>query len=381
MGSRCSRSGLGLVMMGGVAFSHRGGDRSQQFLLPPSVDEWLPEDHLARFVAATVDRLDLGAFARPHRDDGKGRRSYDPEMLVGLVLLAWCEGVRSSRKIETRCIEHIPFRWITGNEAPDHTTICRFVKDRAAEIDDLFVQVLRLALAAGMGRLGVVSIDGTTVGADASPLMSKSRSWLENEVVRIREQHVANDAADDERFGDRRGDELPPDLADPASRDARIVEALAQLEAEDAAAEAAYEAKEAERKRNAKSGRPAKPPKPTARKANITDPDCRVMRSHWGFGPGYNAQAGVSEDQLIVAADVTQDRADNAQFTPMTDAVLDQLNELGADEPDYFVADAGYWSPEIFDDQNDEDHDDDDDEDMLQVPEHIQRTVSRLKRL
>lgn len=331
-----------------VAFVHRGGDRSQQFLLPPSLDDWLAQDHLARFIAATVDQLDLRAFRRPKRPDGRGRRSYDPKMLVALVLLAWCEGERSSRQIERRCVEHIPFRWITGNEAPDHTTISRFIKDKAAAIDELFGQVLRLAFAAGMGRVGVISIDGTKVGADASPSKSMTPERLRQEAARIRKEHQAQDAAEDQAYGDARGDELPDDLADPRSRDARITEALRQIDEEDAAARAAYEERAAARERNGKGGRPGKPPNPADRKANITDPDCRVMKGPRGFGPAYNAQAAVTEDQLIVAADVTQDRADNAQFAPMAEAAMDLLDDLGADTPDYVVGDAGYWSPESF---------------------------------
>ncbi len=305
---------------------------------------------MARFVAGAVDRLDLSGFARPQRPDGRGRRSYDPTMLVGLVLLAWCEGVRSSRRIEQCCIEHIPYRWITGNEAPDHTTISRFIKDSGKAMDGLFAQVLRLAVAAGMGAVGVVAIDGTKVGANASPLRSLTRERLEAEARRIRAEHVANDAADDQAVGDARGDELPPELADPASRDARIAEALRQIEAEDAAAAAAHQAKLADR--TGRGGRPPKPPAPTQRKANVTDPDCRTMRGPRGFGPGYNAQAAVSADQLIVATDVSQDRADNAQFAPMTRAVRHQLEDLGADQPAWLVADCGYWHPDIFDDND-----------------------------
>jgi transposase len=306
-----------------MAFSHRGGRRDQQFLLPPSLDEWLPQDHLARFVVSMVERLDLAVFARPHRADGKGRRSYDPKMLVALVLYAWCEGQRSSRRIERCCVEQIPFRWVTGNDGPDHTTISRFIKDRAVEIDGLFVQVLRLAFSAGMGRVGVVAIDGTKLAADASPLQSVTRQRLEDEARRIREEHQANDDADDELFGDARGDELPAELADPARRDARILEALRQIEAEDAAAAVAHEAKLAAR--TSKGGRPSKPPAPTDRKANVTDPDCRTMRSPRGFGPAYNAQAAVSADQLIVAAEITQDRTDNDQFLPMVAAARQAL--------------------------------------------------------
>ena len=155
-------------------------------MLPPSLDEWLPQDHLARFVVGVVDQVDLSAFARPQRADGRGRRPYDPKMLVALVLLAWCEGERSSRRIERRCIDYVPFRWVTGNEAPDHTTISRFIKERAQAIDGLFVQVLALAFAAGMGRVGVVAIDGTKVGADASSLKSLSRQRLQDKARRIR---------------------------------------------------------------------------------------------------------------------------------------------------------------------------------------------------
>ncbi len=272
--------------------------------------------------------------------------SYDPEVLVALVLLAWCEGERSSRQIERRCVEHIPFRWITGNEAPDHTTISRFIKDRSGAIDDLFAQVLRLAFAAGLGKVGVVAIDGTKIGADASALAGFTRKRLEEEARRIREEHQANDTAEDEAFGDARGDELPADLADPATRDARILEALRQIEAEDADARAVHEAKIAARK--SKGGRPAKTPEPIKRKGNVTDPDCRVMRSPRNFAPNYNAQAAVTQDQVIVATDVTQDRSDNAQLNPMVGAVADRLDEIGAPQPDYVVADNGYWNPEVF---------------------------------
>ena len=272
-------------------------------------------------------------------------------MLLGLVLLAWCEGERSSRRIERLCVENIAFRWITGNEVPDHTTISRFIKDKAAALDGLFAQVLRLGFAAGMGEVGVVAIDGTRMGADASPLKSLSRQRLEAEARRIREEHEANDAAEDETFGESRGDELPAELADPNSRDARIAEALRQIEEEDAAAAAAHEAKVAARKRP--GGRPSRAPAPTERKANITDPDCRIMRGPRGFGTAYNAQAAVSEDQLILAAEVTQDHTDNAQFIPMAAAVRDQLDALGAQEPDTFLADTGYWQPDIFNDDPD----------------------------
>ena len=328
-----------------MAFSHRGGQRDQQFLLPPSLDEWLPQDHLARFVVSTVEQLDLAGFARPHRVDGRGRRSFDPKMLVALVLYVWCEGQRSSRRIERCCVEQIPFRWVTGNDGPDHTTIARFIKDRAEEIDGLFVQVLRLAFNAGLGQVGVVAIDGTKVAADASPLQSMTRKRLEDEARRIREEHQAIDDADDERFGGARGDELPPELADPARRDARILEALRQIEAEDAAAAAAHEAKLAAR--TTKGGRPSKPPAPTDRKANVTDPDCRTMRSPRGFSPAYNAQAAVSADQLIVAAEITQDRADNEQFLPMVAATREALAAAGTDRGiDHVLADAGYWTPD-----------------------------------
>ena len=161
---------------------------------------------------------------------------------------------------------------MTGNEAPDHTTISRFIQDRARAIDGLFAQVLALAFAAGMGRVGVVAIDGTKVGADASPLKSFSRQRLQDKAWRIREEHEANDAAEDEAFGQRRGDELPPDLADPASRAGRIAEALRQLDEQDAAAAAAHEARMAETaarvaaspsRRHQPSARPT-PPTPTA---------------------------------------------------------------------------------------------------------------------
>jgi len=334
-----------------MARSYRGGDRSQLLLLPPDLDDWLPGDHFARFVADVVARLDLSGFERSQRDDGRGRRAYAPAMMLGVVFLAWCSGERSSRRIERLCIESIPFRWITGNEVPDHTTISRFVQGRPEAIEGLFTQVLELVQRAGVLRTDVVFVDGTKIGADASPLASLSRDRLRQEAARIRGAHAARDDADDAALGARRGDELPGELADPAGRGARIEENLRQMQAEDDAAAAAHEQHLAARKGS--GGRPPKPPAPTQRQGNVTDPDARTMKTPRGFGPSYNAQAVVTSDQIVVAVDVTQDRSDNHLLAPMTQAAAAALGVVGADRPRRVVADAGYWNDTISDQSGD----------------------------
>jgi transposase len=309
---------------GGVARNFLSGDRTQQFLLPPDMRDWLPADHLVWFVIDVMGRLDLSAFEQ-RSDDLRGRRAYDPAVLATVLVYAYCVGERSSRRIERRCHEDIAFRVAAANLAPDHTTLARFVKDRADAFDSLFVQVLAVAAAAGMVRVGAIYIDGTKVAADASPLAGRTRAQLETEVRRITDEARRVDEHENDEFGDGTGEELPADLADPNTRRAKLDEALRQLEDV-----------EARRRPNSKS---RKPPK-----VNMTDPEARTMKGPRGWLWGFNAQAAVSEDGLIVAADVTQSPVDNNQFVPLVDQASNNLAAVGADNPDHAVADAGYWS-------------------------------------
>lgn len=307
-----------------VARDYLSGDRTQQFLLPPDMRDWLPADHLVWFIVEVMGRLDLSAFEQ-RADDLRGRRAYDPAVLATVLVYAYCVGERSSRRIERRCHEDIAFRVAAANLAPDHTTLSRFVKDRADAFDGLFVQVLAVAAAAGMVRVGAIYIDGTKVAADASPLAGRTRAQLEAEVRRITDEARQVDEREDDDVGDGTGEELPGELADPDARRAKLDEALRQLEDV-----------EARRRSNSKS---RKPPR-----VNMTDPEARTMKGPRGWLWAFNAQAAVSEDGLIVAADVTQSPVDNNEFVPLVDQATENLTTAGADEPEHAVADAGYWS-------------------------------------
>lgn len=310
-----------------MAINYLTGDRDQQFLLPPDMREWLAEDHLVWFLLDVVDRFDLSEFER-RSADARGRRAYDPAVLVAVLIYAYCVGERSSRRIERRCHEDVALRVAARNLAPDHTTLSRFVKDNADAFDALFVQVLALAAQAGLGKVGAIFVDGTKMPADASPLAGRTREQIENEVRRITTEARETDTAEDELLGAARGDELPDELGDPRRRATRLDQALRELEEI-----------EAVRARRTDS-KARKPPR-----ANVTDPESRTVKGPRGFFFGYNAQAAVTGDGLIVAADVTQDTVDNAQFVPVVELAQDHLDDAGMAQPTDAVADNGYWSP------------------------------------
>jgi len=192
-----------------VAYNLIPCDREQQFLLPPTLDEWLPEDHLARFVIDVVEELDLAPFYGRRREDGWGRAAYSPKMMVALLLYAYCTGVRSSREIERRCNEDIAFRFVAANTCPDHATVARFRADHGELLAGLFVQALRLCAEAGLVRVGMVALDGKRVKADAAMSANKTRAGIEEEVRAILAEAAEIDAAEDRALGDARGDELP----------------------------------------------------------------------------------------------------------------------------------------------------------------------------
>src|SRR6266542_2261425 len=217
-------------------------DREQELLLPPSLREWLPEDHLVWFVVDAVDEMDLSGFYGAYREDGWGRAAFDPQMMVVLLLYAYAIGERSSRRIERRCREDVAFRVITANQIPDHATIARFRAGHERALADTFVQVLALCAKAGLVSVGVVALDGSLLAGNASPEASRSYSSICVEVERVLAEAAEADAAEDERLGEARGDELPAELADPRSRLERLRRCKEQLEQEQAADEAAYQA-------------------------------------------------------------------------------------------------------------------------------------------
>jgi transposase len=364
-----------------VSQNFLGCDREQAFLLPPSLDEWLPEDHFARFVIAAVEAMDLSAFYADYRADGHGRPAHDPAMMVALLVYAYARGQRSSRVIERGCFEDIAFRVISANRQPDHTTIARFRQRHERALAALFGQVLGLCARAGLADVAVLAVDGTRVHANASERAMRDYQQLAEEAL---QEAAEVDAAEDERFGDRRGDELPAELATaqgrkkwleaarrrldaererearpiPQPRPARVREARRRLEEElatEVRANAAYEAYRAQgrMKDGRRFGSPPKPytpPEQPAGRINVTDPDSRTLKTPRGFLQGYNAQAVCNEQQIVVAAEMSVSSADFGQMGPMIDKARTELAAAGVtDQPGVVLADAGYWHGEQID--------------------------------
>ena len=322
--------------------------------MPPSLRDWLPDGHLAWFVLDTIEQIDLGAVHADYRADGHGRPAHDPRMMVALLLYAYAVGERSSRQVERRCQEDVAFRVIAANRAPDHTTIARFRVRHERALAGLFSSVLALCARAGMVRVGTVAVDGTKIAANAGIGSNRCYPAIRDEVERMLAEAAAADAAEDEQFGDARGDELPAELADPATRRARLERARAELEAEAAARDAAHQAHMTRRQehiartgRNPR-GRPPKAPDPallTAARRNVTDPDSRIMSARGAHVQAYNAQAIVGEGQVILAARITNSPNDSNQLKTMVDAARENLDAIGHDEAITCVlADGGYWN-------------------------------------
>jgi transposase len=334
-------------------------DREQELLLPPSLREWLPEGHLAWFVLDAVGALDLDAVYASYRRDGWGRAAHDPAMMVALLLYCYAVGERSSRAIERRCQEDVACRVICANRAPDHATIARFRARHQDALAQTFTQVLGLCAKAGLVSVGLVAVDGTLIAANASRTATRTHAAIREEVDRILGEAAGVEAAEDERFGDARGDELPAELVDRRSRIERLRRCREELEAEQAQAQVAYEENlgwraewEAEHGRKL-GGRKPTPPDPAGlsrRTINTTDPDSRLIcRTGRTAVQGYNAQAVATPGQIIVAADITQQSNDSGQLEPMISTAAATLEAAGIGEPlEVVLADGGYWnSPQL----------------------------------
>jgi len=327
-------------------------DRDQQMLLPADMREWLREDHLAWFVLDAVSEMKLEPFFSNYRDDGWGRAAHDPEMMVALLLYAYSVGERSSRKIEKRVTEDIAFRVIAANQAPDHSTIARFRSRHQDELAELFSEVLGLCAKAGLVRVGTIALDGTRITAAAADRQNRTYSQLAREIL---EEAAEVDAAEDERFGDKRGDELP---GDRQSRREKLREAKRRIDEEHEAKQAemaVWEVAMAEhtartgyvQKNNPKKPRPL--PEKAERRINVTDPDSRPVKTRHGFIQGYTAQAAATEDQVIVAAEVITGANERNRLEPMAKAAERELAKAGVtDKPELCLADAGYYNgPQI----------------------------------
>lgn len=317
----------------------------QAFLMPASLREWLPKGHLAYFVSELVDELDLSNIMSRYEEE-RGYPPYHPVMMVKVLLYAYCIGVPSSRKIAKRLEEDIGFRVLAANNTPDFRTISDFRKDHLQNLAGLFVQVLKMCRRAGMVKLGHVAIDGTKVKANASKhkamsykRMKEEEARLEAEVRELLQKAQSEDEAEDRLYGkNKRGDELPKELAFRESRLKKIREAKAALEADAQAQAEAQEGKD-------KPGKGTGVPEDKAQR-NFTDPESGIMPVSGGknFEQCYNAQAAVdSAQQVITAADVTQRPSDKEQAIPMVKQVEENLGEL----PGQLSADAGYFSSKV----------------------------------
>jgi transposase len=404
-------------------------DREQAFLMPPDPRDWLPEDHLVWFLLGSVEQMDLSAFYGSYRVDGWGRAAFEPSMMVSLLLYAYARGERSSRGIERRCVEDVAYRVIAAQQKPDHATIARFRARHEDALAELFSSVLGLCKQAGLVKVGVIAIDGTKVHANASHHCNLDYEQLAKEILK---EAGDIDAAEDELYGDARGDELPEHLRTSEGRRAALKQAKQKLEAEraeneSAKTEAAAEApgvkveldpqvivargegregwlREARRqldehrRRQAKPiarsraerlleaerrlqldlaverqaneayehyrahgrdtqgrrlSRPPKqydPPETPAGKINTTDPDSRNVKTPRSYTQGYNAQAVVNDEQIVLAAEVSASSPDFGHLEPMVKATKRELQAIGVTEtPGVAVADSGYWNEEQID--------------------------------
>ena len=321
----------------------------QVMLLPPSVQDFVPEGHLSQFVRETVrESLDLSAILDSYTEE-RGYPPYHPVMTTALLLYAYCQGIYSSRRIMKACQERVDFMSVTGMQTPDFRTISEFRRQHLQALSGLFVQVLRLCQMAGMVSLGHVALDGTKVKANASKhkAMSYGRMKLKEpelaaEVKRWLESAEATDRREDAEHGrDRRGDEMPDWVVNKQERLAKIREAKQALEAE-ARAEAKVAGSEKKDVKPGRSPRQALSGEPHDKaQRNFTDPESRIMKTRDGFVQGYNAQIVVdSENQVIVAQDVTASAADVQQLQPM----VAQIKKNTGRQAEELSADAGYCS-------------------------------------
>ncbi len=318
--------------------SYRAYQPEQDLLLPPSLRDWLGENHLAYFVSDLVDQLDLSAIDAVYEKEARGQPPYDPRMMTKLLVYGNCVGAFSARKIEQRVMEDVAFRVLAAGNAPDFRTISDFRKIHRKALEGFFEQVLRMALEVGAVKVGRVALDGSKVKANASKHKAMSWGRMEEQEKAIRKQvkellarAAETDAEEDRRYGRcRRGDELPEELQRRDTRLERIREAKKALQ------ERAWEKATAE-------GEPVEEAKPEAKdQYNFTDPESRIMpSSNEGFVQAYNAQIAVEPElQLIVGQAVTQAANDKEQVQPMVKAVVAQSGQ----RPKQMLADNGYCS-------------------------------------
>jgi transposase len=320
-----------------MAKTYRAYLPEQDLLLPPSLRDWLPEDHLAYFVSDVIDQLDLRAIESVYEEEERGQPPYHPRMMTKILVYGYCVGVFSSRRMQKAVAEDVGFRVLAAGNQPDFRTISDFRRLHLRALQELFDQVLQIALQAGTMRLGRVALDGSKVKANASKhkamsygRMQEDEKRLKEEVKRLLQQAEAVDGEEDARYGpERRGDELPAELARRETRLERIREAKRALE-------------ERAREQAKSQGQPAEKAKPESKmQYNFTDPESRIMKGPDGFVQAYNAQIAVEPDfQLIVGQGVTQAANDKQQLVPSVEAIRQQAGQ----KPQEVLTDSGYCS-------------------------------------
>src|SRR5215218_1812147 len=338
-----------------MAHDFRCPERRQTFLLPPDMRDWLPEDDIVHLILEAVALMDLSAFEAAHKLGGAGQAPFAPAMLLSVLIYAYSHGVRSSRAIERLCRRDAGYRFIVGEHVPDHTVVARFRRRHVERLEAVFVRVLEMCRDAGLFRLGLVVLDGTKVQANASLEANRSAATIGQQVARMVAEAESTDRREDRLFGPEGRETLPKALARREDRLARLRACRTKLERQAAAAAARQQAKidarVAEEQATGKRRRGRKPKPADAsvdpdRVANPTDPESGIMKTRQGWVQGYNAQAVVTPQQIILAAEVTTEANDSHQLTGMlnqaqanVEIVLGEDAVLGA-----AVADAGYWS-------------------------------------
>lgn len=340
-----------------MAFKFIAADRDTPFLMPPSVQEWLPEEHMARFVVEVVQKLDIGKLEKSY--SGRGSKAFHPSMLLALLFYGYATGVFSSRKLETASYDSVAFRYICANTHPDHDTIATFRKRFLSELTELFVQILLVAQAMGVLRVGQVSLDGTKVEANASKhkALSYEHAGKLEKQLRSEVAQLLAKAAQADREDPQDGMNLPEELGRRQERLDAIERAKVEIERRGAERYARekeeYDDKVAQRRRKEEQtgkkakGREPKPPEPGPKaqdQVNLTDEQSRIMPvSGGGFEQAYNAQAAVDMDSLLIIENhVSQNPNDKKELTPTLEgidalpAALGRVTEV--------VADNGYFS-------------------------------------
>lgn len=330
-------------------------DRQTDYLFPPSVEDWLPENHLARFIVEVIDRLDLTELTRQYA--GRGSAAHHPAVLLGLLIYGYATGVPSSRKIERATYDSVAFRYIAANTHPEHDTLANFRRRFGAQLEQLFVQVLMLAREMGMLKLGKISVDGSKIKANASKHSALSWGHLKKIEQQLRQeiQQLMALAESEDRKKVPDGMDVPQEIARREERLAALDDAKRKLEARaqerDAQAQAEYESKLSKRqaKRDAGKKPGGKDPEPPTSgpqdkdQINLTDEQSRIMKTGGGFDQCYNAQTAVDTgSMLIVASFVTQAGNDSQQVKPMLEVLGRRQEQLGL--VSHFVADTGYFS-------------------------------------